>query len=179
MIMNDVANDVSARLIPLKEIIGKDLYNMYQNIPFEEVGSKNEMFGIGYDDFYIKCKQLIKEETMSNSRLQTTTIRYILLINGKLVGEAGIRTTLNNFWVNKGSQIYYKIRLDERNKGYGNIILKLTLIKAKNLGFKQVRINCDDNNIASKKIILNNGGVVDIKSYKTANGYSSSYIISL
>ena len=31
----------------------------------------------------------------------------------------------------------------------------------------------------SKKIIIKNGGVVDIKSYKTNEGFSSSYIIDL
>ncbi len=42
-----------------------------------------------------------------------------------------------------------------------------------------MRINCDDNNIASKKVILKNGGIVDIKNYKTKDGSSSSYIINL
>lgn len=97
----------------------------------------------------------------------------------KLIGEVGIRTTLNDFWINKGSQIYYKIRLSERNKGYGNTILFLALKEAKKLGLKKIRINCNDKNIFSKKIIIKNGGVVDIKSYKTNDGFSSSYIIDL
>ena len=58
-------------------------------------------------------------------------------------------------------------------------MLQLALIQCKKLGMKKVRINCDDNNVASIKVIKNNGGMLDIKSYKTNNGYSSSYIIDI
>lgn len=69
------------------------------------------------------------------------------------IGELGIRTTLNDFWLNRGSQIFYKILPQYRNKGYGTIMLNLALEKCKEFGFKTIRINCDDKNIASKKII--------------------------
>ena len=169
----------SIKLIPLKEIINEKLYEMYQDIPAQETGSTNKLNGLSYLEFKDKCNELIKEETVINTELNTTTKRYILACNDKYIGEVGIRTTLNDFWVNKGSQIYYKIRLSERNKGYGNIILELALKECKKLGFKKVRINCNDNNIPSKKVILKNGGKVDIKSYKTKEGVSSSYIIDL
>ena len=171
--------DKKIKLIPLKKLGFKELYEMYQDFPKEEVGSTNYYHGLSYDEFVIKCKEKIKEENIINQELNTTTKIFILVDNNKLIGELGIRTTLNDFWINKGSQIYYKIRLSERKKGYGNIILKLGLDETKKLGFKQVRINCDDNNIPSKTVILNNGGVLDIKSYKTKIGTSSSYIIKL
>ena len=167
------------KLIPLKEIINEKLYEMYQDIPAQETESTNKLNGLSYLNFKNKCNELIKEETVINQELNTTTNRYILVDNDKYIGEVGIRTTLNDFWVNKGSQIYYKIRLSERNKGYGNIILELALKECKKLGFKKVRINCSDSNIPSKKVILKNGGKVDIKSYKTKEGTSSSYIIDL
>lgn len=166
------------KLIPFKENINKDLYQMYQDIPKEEIGSINELNGMNYEDFKKKCEKLIKEETIINEKINTTTSRFILY-NDKPIGEIGIRTTLNDFWENQGSQIYYKIRKSERKKGYGNIILELGLLEAKKLGFTKIRINCDDNNIASKKIIIKNGGIIDIKNYKTKNGTSSSYIINL
>ena len=165
-------------LKPLKECINKDLYEMYQDIPKEEIGSINNLYGLSYENFILECKKLVDEEKIINKDLGTTTNRYIL-IDEIPIGEIGIRTTLNDYWINSGSQIYYKIRLSKRNKGYGNIILNLALKEAKKLGFKKIRINCDDNNIASKKIILNNGGKVDIKSYKTKDGTSSSYIIEV
>ena len=167
------------KLIPFKDCINKDLYEMYQDIPKEETGSSNKLNGISYTDFKNKCNELSKEETIVNDEINTTTSRFILYDNNKPIGEVGIRTTLNDFWQNKGSQIYYKIRKSERQKGYGNIILNLALNESKKLGFNKIRINCDDNNIPSEKVILKNGGIVDIKSYKTKDGTSSSYIINL
>jgi len=170
---------VRNKLIQFSECNSKELYDMYQDIPKDEVGSTNKFYGINYNEFEKLFNECILEETIINEELNTTTKRYILYLDNLPIGELGIRTTLNDFWMNKGSQIYYKIRKTYRNNGYGNIILKLGLEEAKKLGFKQVRINCDDNNIASSKIILKNGGVIDIKSYKTKNGTSSSYLIKL
>ena len=167
------------KLVPFKELIGKDLYNMYQDIPENEVGSSNLLKGLTYKEFQNKVKEIVKEETIINEKLNTTTKKYILVDDKKLIGEVGIRTTLNDFWINKGSQIFYKIRLSKRNKGYGNIILKLALEEARKLGFKQIRINCDDKNIRSKKVILKNGGKPDIISYKTNDGTSTSYLIEI
>ena len=167
------------KLIPFKDCINKDLYDMYQDIPKEEIGSSNKINGVSYEEFKTICEEYIKEETIKNEKLGTTTQRYILVDNDCLIGEVGIRTALNDFWINKGSQIFYKIRLSKRNKGYGNEILRLALEEAKKLGFTKIRINCSDKNIFSKKVIQNNGGILDIESYYTNEGTSSSYIINL
>lgn len=166
-------------LVPFKNCINCDLYNMYQDIPKEEIGSINKLNGVSYEEFESICQSMIEEEIVINPEIGTTTKRYILVVNSIPVGEVGIRTTLNDFWLNKGSQIYYKIRLSERKKEYGNIILTLALLEAKKLKFKKIRINCDNDNIASKKIIIKNGGRIDIPNYKTKEGYSTSYIIDL
>ena len=166
-------------LYPLNECINYKLYEMYQDIPSAEIGSINPLNGIDYDNFIIEINKLVEEEFKVNKSLNTKTKRFILVIDNELVGEVGIRLSKSEFWKNQGSQIYYKIRKSKRGKGYGNLILKLALIEAKKLGFDKIRLNCDDFNIPSKKVILNNGGIVDIKSYKTNDGTSSSYIINL
>jgi len=154
-------------------------YEMYQDIPKEETGSTNILFGLSFKEFKKKTKNFIKEETVINEDLETTTNRYIFYVDKNPVGEIAIRTTLNDFWTNKGSQVFYKVRLSERKKGYGTKMLELALVECKALGMNKVRINCDDNNIASQKIIINNGGRIEIESYKTSIGTSSSYIIDL
>ena len=45
--------------------------------------------------------------------------------------------------------------------GFGRIILKFALDKAKNLGLNKVLLTCDYDNIGSKKIIEYNGGVLE------------------
>lgn len=140
------------KLVPLKDCININLYNMYQDIPYIDSGEINILNGITYDEFKSICKEYLKEDTN----------RYVLVYRGEYIGELGIRTTLNDFWINKGSQIFYKIRCTKRRKGYGYEILRLGLKEAKKLGFNRVRINCNDTNIGSKKIIIYNGGILDI-----------------
>lgn len=166
-------------LKPLNECINMDVYFMYQEIPDKELGSENEIFGKKYNEFLDICNNYIEEEKIINKKIDTTTKRFILYDELIPIGELGIRTTQNDFWCNRGSQIFYKIRLSKRGKGYGNKILEYGLIEAKKLGFKKIRINCSNDNIKSKKVIINNGGRLDIKDYKTKNGISSSYVIEL
>ena len=167
------------RLEKLDRCVTPELYEMYQDIPKREIGSLNTLNSVDYKEFERICNELIKEEKLINKELNTTTNRYILYDDNKPIGEVGIRTTKNEFWVTSGSQIYYKIRTSERGKGYGNIILALALKEAKKLGFEKIRVNCNNDNIASKKIILKNNGVIDIKNYKNKDGISSSYVIKL
>ena len=157
------------KLVPLCDCININLYNMYQDIPLLDNGEVNILNGKPFDEFKSICKSYLNEDTN----------RYILVYRGDYIGELGIRTSLDDFWINKGSQIFYKIRSTKRRNGYGYKILELGLKEAKKIGFNQVRVNCSDTNLASKKIIIKNGGIEDIVSYKTKTGTSTSYIIKL
>lgn len=167
------------KLVMLNKCDLKEVYDMYQDIPKKELGSLNILKGLNYEQFKRVIESYILEQTKTNPELNTTTSRYLFYVNDEPIGELGIRTTLNEFWIAKGSQIFYKLRVSARNRGYGNKLLELGLKECKTLGFEEVRINCDDTNEKSKAIIIKNGGVLDIQSYKTPNGYSSSYIIKL
>ena len=48
-------------------------------------------------------------------------------------------------------------------------LLKLALEKAAMINLDKVLITCDDDNIASTKIIENNGGIFESKIFKEAN----------
>ena len=167
-----------AELIKLNKNMGKAEYEMYQDIEDINFRSSNPILNKSYKEYKNIISDFIKEETELNPKINSTTNRYILYIDDVPIGEFGIRTTFNDFWINSGSQIFYKIRKSEYGKGYGNIILKLGLMECKKLGMKQVRVNCDDKNIPSKKMILRAGGKVD-KHYKAAYGDATSYIIKL
>ena len=82
------------------------------------------------------------------------------LVRGKygLLGTSSLRHTLTEHLRNIGGHIGYNIRPSERRKGYGTLILALTLEKARELGLKRVLVTCDEDNIASAKIIEKNGG---------------------
>jgi predicted acetyltransferase len=81
------------------------------------------------------------------------------LVDGNTyIGKLDIRHKLNKKLRNLGGHIGYYIRPDKRRKGYGRQILRLGLLKAKQLGIKNALITCDITNVGSKKIIEANGG---------------------
>lgn len=164
--------------IKLNEQMGMEEYLMYQDILSDGIRAVNILLGVSYSDFKEKLAELIKEEDVINEKIGSTTNRYILYISGKPVGEFGIRTTINDFWSNQGSQIFYKIRESEQGKGYGNIILKCGLEECRKIGMKQVRANCDEKNIPSNRMIIKCGGVLDKKS-SASYGINNSYVIKL
>ena len=62
------------------------------------------------------------------------------------------------------------MRPSERRKGYGTLILELTLEKAKDLGLDKVLLTCDTDNVASAKIIEKNGGKLAGQAISNKNG---------
>ncbi|WP_143805101.1 GNAT family N-acetyltransferase, partial [Oenococcus oeni] len=58
-----------------------------------------------------------------------------------------------------GGNIGYDIAPAYRKKGYGSLILKLALIKAREMNLQKAIVTCEVDNIASKKIIEKNKGI--------------------
>ena len=150
--------------------MGIEEYKMYQDIPAKEIGSSNPINGKSYQEYKQILKDYKENETTINPKINSTTNRYIFYIDNTPVGEIAIRTTKNDFWLNQGSQIFYKIRKSYRNMGYGTIMLALALDQCKKLGMTSVCINCNDKNIASKRIIEKNGGKL-LFNYGTRSRY--------
>lgn len=81
--------------------------------------------------------------------------------NNKIVGMCNIRHYLTKYLADSGSgHIGYGVRPLERKKGYGTQILKLSLLVCKNKGINEAMLGCYANNIASKKVIEKNGGIL-------------------
>ena len=91
---------------------------------------------------------------------QTT---YWLIDNNEFIGRVSIRHTLTKHLLEEGGHVGYDIRPSKRNMGYGKKILALALKKTKTLGLMKVLVTCDETNIASRKIIEENGGVLENK----------------
>ena len=87
---------------------------------------------------------------------------FFLVDDNIFIGVVTIRLDLNDELLNNGGNIGYGISPKFWNKGYGNQVLKLGLIKAKEMGLTKVAlVTCDVDNIASAKIIEKNGGVLE------------------
>lgn len=74
------------------------------------------------------------------------------------VGELGLRHHLNDNLRRFGGHIGYTVRPSQRGRGFGKLICKLGIEAARKRGIGDVLITCDDDNLASCKIIEANGG---------------------
>ena len=83
---------------------------------------------------------------------------WLVRDNSRVLGCSRLRHYLAGDLKYEGGHIGYDIRPSERQKGYGALILKLTLEKARKLGLERVLISCHADNIASQRIIERNGG---------------------
>ena len=68
------------------------------------------------------------------------------------------------FLLSYGGHIGYGINPKYWRQGYGTELLRIGLIKAKELiKDDKVLVTCDDDNIGSAKVIKNNGGMLENK----------------
>lgn len=83
---------------------------------------------------------------------------YWLVCQKRIIGTCNLRHELNDFLREFGGHVGYSIRPSERRRGFGTQMLRLLLEKAQELGIERLLVTCDDNNIASARVIEKNGG---------------------
>ena len=87
-------------------------------------------------------------------------IFYFAIEDDKIVGHASIRLNpeVDEDTCKFSGHIMYGVVPSKRKLGYGNKICKMLIEKMVAMGYDEIIITCNDNNIGSKKIIINNGG---------------------
>jgi predicted acetyltransferase len=78
---------------------------------------------------------------------------WLLDDSGEVVGVIRIRHCADNDYLQMIGHIGYEIKSSHRKEGYGSKILELGLIEARKLGLEKVLITCNEDNIASRRII--------------------------
>jgi predicted acetyltransferase len=86
---------------------------------------------------------------------------YWLIDDGLYIGRLSVRHHLNERLLQFGGHIGYEIRPGKRRMGYGKVILRLGLERARQHGITRALITCDDDNIGSAKVIEANGGILE------------------
>ena len=105
---------------------------------------------------------------------------WLVKDNQIILGESQLRHSLTPALEAYWGHIGYLIRPSQRWKGYGTLILKLTLVKAHEFGIRRVRVTCDTDNIGSARIIERNGGTLSGYSIDPKDGKrTSQYWIEL
>lgn len=106
------------------------------------------------EDWLEELKKRSSEDTVPKGLVPSSTYLGIREKDNYIVGMIDIRHYLNEYLTQVGGNIGYSVRKSERNKGYAKQMLKLALEKCKELKIKKVLITCDEDNIASEKVIL-------------------------
>ena len=120
--------------------------------------------------WFEELKKRSCEDTVPKGLVPSSTYLGVREKDNYIVGMIDIRHYLNEYLTQVGGHIGYGVRKTERNKGYAKQMLKLALEKCKELKIKKVLITCDEDNIASEKVILSaNAKLEDIRNIDGEN----------
>ena len=120
--------------------------------------------------WFEELKKRSCENTVPKGLVPSSTYLAVREKDNYIVGMIDIRHYLNEYLTQVGGHIGYGVRKTERNKGYAKQMLKLALEKCKELKIKKVLITCDEDNIASEKVILSaNAKLEDIRNVNGEN----------
>ena len=120
--------------------------------------------------WFEELKKKSCEDTVPEGLVPSSTYLGVREKDNYIVGMIDIRHYLNEYLTQVGGNIGYGVRKTERNKGYAKQMLKLALEKCKELKIKKVLITCDEDNIASEKVILSaNAKLEDIRNVDGEN----------
>ena len=122
------------------------------------------------EDWLQELKKRSSKDTVPKGLVPSSTYLGLREKDNYIVGMIDIRHYLNEYLTQVGGHIGYGVRKTERNKGYAKQMLKLALEKCKELKIKKVLITCDEDNIASEKVILSaNAKLEDIRNVDGEN----------
>ncbi len=80
-----------------------------------------------------------------------------------------IRHTLNDMLLKQGGHVGYSTHPTYQGQGIATAMLGFAVQKLNELGVQKVLVTCDDDNIASAKVIEKNGGILE-NTLKKPNG---------
>lgn len=101
------------------------------------------------------------KETVDEWKVPSTVFLGVRRCDNKIVGIIQIRHELNDYLLKYGGHIGDSVRPSERGKGYATEMIRLALKECQKLGIVRVLMTCGEDNFASRKSIINNGGVLE------------------
>ncbi len=114
------------------------------------------------EEWFEEIEQLSNSDTCPPHRVPSDQYLAIRVQDHRLVGMINFRHHIDHpilsVW---GGHIGYSVHPQERRKGYAKEMLRQTLLICKAYGLDRVLVTCDQQNMASKKTILANGGVYE------------------
>ena len=174
------ATHTQVGLIEPSEKFETEFLNMLDE--YRQAGEDSDNNNFADQDFVAYIDKLHNQSKGSDlpSGLVPVTTFWLVKDNQIILGESRLRHDLTPALEEFGGHIGYNIRPSQRRKGYGTLILALSLEKARMLGIRRVRVTCDTENIGSVRIIENNGGILSGYGISPRSGkQTSQYWIAL
>ena len=152
---------MNQKLVELKITDGADIYNMLQAIKAEEHLFHNEVYGMSYDQYK---EWIVTQANWAHGiNLPNGYVKqwiYWLYIDGRPVGFGKIREKVTENSRIIGGNIGYAISSKERGKGFGSLLFRLLLEKAKELKVEYILSTVEKTNPVSKRIHEKCGGLL-------------------
>ena len=110
------------------------------------------------------CRLREAEDTCEQTGVSVPSDTYLAvrIRDNRIVGVVDLRHHIAHpvlgTW---GGHCGYTVRPSERGKGYAKQMLRLNLQNAERLGIERLLVTCNEQNAASERVILANGGVYE------------------
>lgn len=139
-------------------ILDEDRFNNYIEAWGDEkiVPSNNDPSR--YQSFEEMVTILALDKTTNNEDW-VPSMTLFLFHDDEILGSVNIRLKLNDHLEKIGGHIGYGISPKYRSNGYGNYMLREALKVLNTHNVFEVLLTCDEDNFASKKVILNARGI--------------------
>jgi predicted acetyltransferase len=103
--------------------------------------------------------QALEDSPRPEGHVPSTTLWWVQ--DDEFLGRLAIRHRLTPHLREAGGHIGYDVRPPARRRGHATAMLRAALPVAHGLGIASALITCDATNLASRKVIEANGGVID------------------
>jgi len=103
--------------------------------------------------------QALEDSPRPDGYVPSTTLWWVQ--DDDYLGRVAIRHRLTPHLREFGGHIGYDVRASARRRGHATAMLRATLPVARGLGIESALVTCDVTNVASRKVIEANGGVLE------------------
>ena len=123
-------------------------------------------YGIKRAETYSEWLDIINRPTRKydnspETYVPATTFFGVRESDGRIIGILDVRHELSGGLIKYVGNVGYSVRPTERKKGYATVMLKLALDYCLELGLIRALITCNKENIASARVIVKNGGLLE------------------
>jgi predicted acetyltransferase len=101
----------------------------------------------------------LEETPRPQGYVPSTTFWWIE--GSQYLGRIAVRHRLTPWLLDQGGHIGYDVRPSARRRGHATAMLRAVLPYAASLGIEQALVTCDDDNVASRKVIEAAGGIFE------------------